>query len=220
MTDLFATSGSATATVEFIDGAIPVLFIDNVYENPAAVRRAALALNYSAGTAHYPGRIGRFPPDDPSLVAFVQKVATLVQREYLPRLPTLPNGQILRQLRGIDTDFAITDQHPERLSINQRKPHVDPVPIFGLIYLNEEPRGGTLFFRSRNEGAHTLLPAAGYPTADHEDLKLAYRIEGRFNRLAIYPGFVLHSGEITGDWIRSDERLNSPRLTQRFQFFP
>jgi hypothetical protein len=46
------------------------------------------------------------------------------------------------------------------------------------------------------------------------------RIEAAFNRLAIYPGFVPHSGEIVGEWIKTDERFTNPRLTQRLVFMP
>ena len=51
-----------------------------------------------------------------------------------------------------------------------------------------------------------------------DGFELCGRIAPVFNRLAIYPGFVLHSGEIAGDWIRSDERFSNPRLTQRLIF--
>lgn len=45
-------------------------------------------------------------------------------------------------------------------------------------------------------------------------------IEGRFNRLAVYPGFVPYTGQIEGEWIKGDARFREPRLTQRFVFFP
>ena len=67
-----------------------------------------------------------------------------------------------------------------------------------------------------------LAPAVareGYPTATYPGLELAGRIEGRFNRLAIYPGFILHTGEIAGEWIEGDERFDVPRLTQRMMFY-
>jgi hypothetical protein len=89
------------------------------------------------------------------------------------------------------------------------------VPIFGLVYLNQEERGGTLFFKPRQG------PAAerhGYQTTSDGAFELCGRIEGRFNRLAIYPGFIPHSGEIAGPWIEGEERTRHPRLTQRLQF--
>lgn len=218
MRDLFAISDTARVTVEFIDEHSTVLLIDNIFRNPHAVREAALKLEFVPGTAHYPGRIGRFPPNDPSLSSFLGQIGALVQSQYLPHLPTPPDGRRLTQLRGLDTDFAITDRHPGELSPAQRKPHIDAAPVFGLVYLNDPPRGGTLFYR-QNKQKRELQPANGYPTAENIEVELSYHLEGLFNRLAIYPGFVLHSGEIEGNWITSEDRFRNPRLTQRIQFF-
>lgn len=218
MSDLFAICDAAEVTVDFIDEHSTVLLIDNIFRNPHAIRDAALKLDFSPGTANYPGRVARFPPGDQSLLAFLRNIGSLVQSNYLPHLPALPNGRKLTQLRGLDTDFAITDLHPDHLSPTQRKPHIDAAPVFGLIYLNDPPRGGTMFYRQRKK-EDQLLPAHGYPTAKSDQVELCYRVEGLFNRLAIYPGFVLHSGEIEGDWIKGEERFRNPRLTQRIQFF-
>jgi hypothetical protein len=216
--DLFATGSAAQVSIGYIDGQIPFLTVDGILADPAAVRDAALALPYVPGTAHYPGRLARFPAGDRSLTAFLQKVSALVTREYLPRLPPTPGGAKLSALRGADTDFAITDAHPSQLHAEQREPHIDAVPVFGLLYLNEESRGGTLFFKPRAEG-ETLASEAGYPSRAHGRFEVCGHIEGLYNRLAIYPGFVLHSGEIEGQWIGTDMRFRSPRLTQRIMFF-
>jgi hypothetical protein len=215
--DLFATARAPQVQMDRLGGEIPTLAIDNIYLDPLAIRRAVLALDFSPGTAHYPGRVARFPPGDPSLVAFLRKVVALIDRHYLPLLPTLPDGRRAERIKGLDTDFAITDTHPDQLSPAQRRPHIDAVPIFGLIYLNEEDRGGTLFFKPRQ--AASQAPHAGYQSGADADVELCGKIEGRFNRLAIYPGFVLHSGEIKGDWIRTEDRFTAPRLTQRLMFF-
>jgi hypothetical protein len=216
--DLFATGASPTLSVDHVDGRIPALTVDGIFRDPLRVRETALALPYSPGTAHYPGRIARFAPGDPSLIGFIRKVVDLVSKQYLPRLPPLEGGRRLTQVRGVDTDFAVTDLAPDQLSPEQRRPHVDPVPVFGLVYLNEEPRGGTLFFKPKTESPGKL-DRAGYPTRSDEELEICGRIEGKFNRLAIYPGFILHSGEIHGPWIEGEDRLKSPRLTQRIMFF-
>jgi hypothetical protein len=216
--DLFAIGANPPIAVDHIDGQIPYFAIDGIFRDPLAVREAALALPYSEGTAHYPGRVARFPPDNPSLIAFLRKVVALVEREYLPRLPALPDGRKPTRVRGVDTDFAITDVPPGQLSLEQRMPHVDAVPVFGLVYLNAEPRGGTLFFKPKT-AEPPCLDRTGYPTRSDEELEVSGRIEGRYNRLAIYPGFILHSAEIEGAWIESDERLHKPRLTQRIMFF-
>ncbi len=213
--DLFATGAAPQLSGGFIDGRIPFLTMDGIFADPLALREAALALPFSAGTAHYPGRVARFPEGDPSLTEFLRKLVGLVTSEYLPRLPALPGGGRLSRVRGVDTDFAITETHPSELTDTQRAPHTDAVPVFGLVYLNEMPRGGTLFFKPSKDPAAI---ASGYPRSD-EQLEVCGHIEGRFNRLAIYPGFILHSGEIEGEWIEGDDRFSSPRLTQRIAFF-
>jgi hypothetical protein len=216
--DLFAIDAAAQLSEGYIDGQIPYLTIDNIFAQPSEVRTAALALPFSQGTAHYPGRVARFPPGNPSLTELLRKLVELVTREYLPRLPALQGGERLTRVRGVDTDFAIIDRHPSELSAIQRAPHTDAVPVFGLVYLNEEPRGGTLFFKPRRQVVVDGAERSGYPKSD-EQLEVCGHIHGRFNRLAIYPGFVHHSGEIDGEWIESHERYTSPRLTQRIAFF-
>lgn len=216
---MFATSAQPTARLEWLAQTIPALLVDNIYRDPARVRNTALGLSYEPGTAHYPGRVARLPPGDAPVIAFLRKVLALVNRHYLPHLPAFQGGRRLTAIRSIDTDFAIMDLHPEELSPQQRRPHIDAVPLFGLIYLNEVDRGGTLFFRSKTDA---MSPAVhqGYQVASDEQVQLCGRIEGRFNRLAIYPGFMLHSGEVKGDWIHSDARFEFPRLTQRLMFLP
>lgn len=216
--DLFASGSAPQVSFGLIDGQVPYLTVDGVFANPRAVREAALALPYSIGTAHYPGRVARFPAHDASLTSFIQKVVTLVMREYLPRLPRLPDGRQLSSLRGADTDFAITDTHPDQLSAAQRQPHTDAIPVFGLVYLNEEPRGGTLFFK-RRPMLQSDADASPYPSRFDERYEVCGHIEGLFNRLAIYPGFIPHSGEIEGEWIGGQARFTSPRLTQRIMFY-
>jgi len=216
--DLFAIGPAPQVSMNYIDGQVPFLTVDGIFTDPSAVRSAALALPYSPAPAHYPGRLARVPAGDVSLMAFLQKVAALVTRQYLPRLPPLPGGARLSALRGADSDFAITDTHPSQLRVEQREPHLDAVPVFGLVYLNEEPRGGTLFFKPR-AGSAMRESHEGYPSRVHDRYEVCGHIEGLYNRLAIYPGFILHSGEIEGEWIGSETRFSSPRLTQRIMFF-
>lgn len=215
--DLFATGAAPQLSVGYIDGRIPFATVDGVFADPRAVRAAALALPYSPGTRYYPGRIARFPEGDPSLEAFIRKVAGLVTRDYLPRLPPLPGGARLSAPRAIETDFAVTETPPDQLNEGQRQPHTDAVPVFGLVYLNEEPRGGTLFFKPR-DAVQADVEASGYPSRDHHRFEVCGHIEGRFNRLAIYPGFIFHSGEIDGGWIATEAGVSAPRLTQRIMF--
>lgn len=216
--DLFAVNPKARAQLVPLYGQLPALLVDDIFVDPRRVREAALNLPYQPGGAHYPGRTARMPPENKSLGDFIRVVVQLIERTYLPALPAFADGSRLTKIRSVDTDFAITDLQPAELTREQSRPHIDGVPVFGLVYLNEIDRGGTLFFRPRR---HTGAPARrhGYQVESDEFIEVCGKIEGRFNRLAIYPGFIHHSGEIKGDWIDSDERLKSPRLTQRIMFF-
>ena len=215
----FALNPNARPSLQLIGGRLPVLMVDDFFREPTAVRDAALALTYHPPDYPYPGKLAKVPGDEHSLALFRGTVLEFVNREYLPRIPTIAaNGRPIRQFARVHTDFAITDVHPDELAETQRKPHTDPVPVFGLVYLNPEERGGTLFF-DKPSGAPNPN-RRGYCASDDVDFPFIGKIEGLFNRLAIYPGFVLHTGEIVGDWISGDERFAAPRLTQRFVFFP
>jgi hypothetical protein len=191
-----------------------VLLIDNVFAHPEQIRRSALKLNFEPPTTPYPGRTAAVGEANASLQHFLRWALDIVNRHWLPQIP---RDRGIGALARVHSDFAIVDLHPDQLTDRQRIPHVDPVPVFGLVYLNREDRGGTLFFR-RTGAERPAMPSPGYVSRSRDGFELCGRIESVFNRLVVYPGFVLHSGEIAGDWIRSDERFSNPRLTQRLIF--
>ena len=215
--DLFRLSPSAELRLTTA-GSLPVLLVDNVYERPDEIREMALGLSFDAPDYPYPGRIA-VPPPSASLRAVTQWALQTANARYLPNIPPIAGqGQPITAFREVHTDFAIIDVHPDELTQTQRLPHVDPVPVFGLIYLNREERGGTLFFQPTTvpeDGAQ-----GGYITNSNRAFKLLGRIEAAFNRMAIYPGFIPHTGEIAGGWIEGEDRFRNPRLTQRFVFLP
>jgi len=216
--NLFQLSRERRLSVEMIAGKFPVVLVDEFYERPDDIRAAALTLPFRKPTHQpYPGKLAQIPPN-PSLRDAVNCVTQFANAEFLPRAPIRQRGSLVASLRVVDTDFAVVDTHPDELEPVQRKPHVDPVPVFGLVYLNHEDRGGTLFFQQIADEPEEVGP--GYLTHSNEHFELLGKIEAKFNRLAIYPGFVLHSGEIAGDWIEGEERFTNPRLTQRFVFLP
>ncbi len=215
--DLFRLSPHIEVRFEVLGGGVPTILIDDVYARPDEIRDMALGLSYSAPPYPYPGKLA-VPPASRSLTELTQGALKTANEEYLRRVPLRNHGVPIERFRKIYTDFAIVDVHPDELSESQRIPHVDPVPVFGLVYLNREERGGTLFFEQ-------VAPVTGEPSdrgymrESNEAFRLRARIEPKFNRLAIYPGFVPHSGDI-GSWIETDERFNNPRLTQRLVFMP
>lgn len=218
---LFDTPKELDVQFLTVGGQIPVIQIDDFFEKPDDVRQSALCLFYETPPYPYPGKLAAVPEPNRSLDDLKRKVLRLVNTLYLPRVPPIEHGgQRVSSFRQVHVDFAIVDVHPEELSEAQRIPHTDPVPIFGLVYLNREERGGTLFFRQNASTGEEASRGNGYLTASNEEFELLGRIEPAYNRLVIYPGFVPHSGEIAGDWISGPERFSSPRLTQRLVFVP
>jgi hypothetical protein len=218
--DLFALSPNLQPRMELLGGRLPVLIVDNLYARPDDVRAYALEQPFAPPPYPYPGRLAAAPEDNASLRSARRWVLELANRAYLARVPAIAHaGRRLMAFSQLQTDFAVVDVHPDDLSHEQRMPHVDPVPVFGLVYLNREERGGTLFFEQKAQ-APAPDQLNGYMTESTATFELCGRIEPAFNRLAIYPGFVPHSGEISGEWIKGEERYSNPRLTQRFVFLP
>lgn len=215
--DVFQLRPGLSFRFEMIAEGLPVIIVDDLYQRPDEIRAAALSLDYEPGPLGYPGRVAPAPRGNASLGRFLGELLALVNNQYLPRVPIAADGKRVANFSRMYTDFALIDMHPDDLKEAQRAPHIDPIPIFGLVYLNHEERGGTLFFRRTGE-SETLAEKQGYQTQSGGGYELCGRIEPAFNRLAIYPGFVHHSGEI-GSWIETEERFTSPRLTQRLMFF-
>jgi hypothetical protein len=138
--DLFRLSPDAEIRLTTA-GSIPVILVDNVYQRPEEIREMALALSFASPSYPYPGKIA-VPPPSASLQAVTQWALNAANTRYLPNIPPIAGGgQPITAFRQVQTDFAIIDVHPDELSQTQRLPHVDPVPVFGLIYLNREERG-------------------------------------------------------------------------------
>jgi hypothetical protein len=218
--DLFSISPSLKPRMEKVGGIIPVIVIDDFYQRPDEIRSAALSLSYNAPEYPYPGKLAQLPAGNASVASLLHWALTTVNDVYLPNIPPIATGgKPIQAFSKVYSDFAVVDLHPDELSPIQRIPHIDPVPVFGLIYLNREERGGTMFFDQIAE-VDVERVGGGYLTDSSREYRVLGRIEAAFNRLAIYPGFVPHSGEIVGEWIRTDERFTNPRLTQRLVFMP
>jgi hypothetical protein len=218
--DLFSISPNLKPRMERVGGLIPVIVIDDFYQRPDEIRSAALSLSYDAPDYPYPGKLAKLPAGNPSVTSLLQWALATVNGAYLPKVPPMATGgKPIQAFSKVYSDFAVVDVHPDELSPIQRIPHIDPVPVFGLIYLNREDRGGTMFFDQIAE-VDVGRVGQGYLSESSREYRLLGRIEAAFNRLAIYPGFVPHSGEIVGEWIKTEERFTSPRLTQRLVFMP
>lgn len=192
---------------------VPALIIDDFFAAPTQLRNAALKLAFREVPGTYPGRQAHVPRGDEELLHFHQKVLKIVCATYMPEISRyLPPLCISR----VKSDFAVVDTHPSQLSDEQRVPHTDPVPIFGLVYLSIPPRGGTVFFEELD--ASDPGPSEGYFAEGNAKWTVTGKLDGAFNRCVFYPGSIPHSGEIVGEWIENEERFDAPRLTLRMLF--
>jgi hypothetical protein len=123
---------------------------------------------------------------------------------------------------------------PDALGPLQRVPHFDHADGEGFAiihYLSKNPGGGTAFYRHDRTGYETMTKvrlelygparsqdleefgqAQGYQSGHGNGFTELGMVEARFNRAAIYPGNLLHSGLLPKNFAFSaDPRLG--RLT-------
>ncbi|WP_261389806.1 DUF6445 family protein [Ferrimonas balearica] len=205
----------------------PILVVDDAVQCVASLRDVACQCGEfkSAMGAFYPGIRAPLPPS---------YVIDVVNRA-VPLLRQLHGVPEHYQLRPAGFSFSLLTQSPERLQPLQRLPHFDtPDPYhFALLhYLNPGPHGSTALFRHRESGYERIdakrmdgyfslaqsaldelmkLPPA-YMVESNHHYDCYYSVPYRENRLAIYPGNLLHSIQVNPEQDISDDPL-SGRLT-------
>lgn len=210
----------AQLRVELVEGVIPVLFIDDFYQDPQEVRAEGLRASFDTSIALYPGRHAKLENVEARHV--VHKICDV--------LTSL--GDRVYEASTSFTDFSILTTKASDLLGQQKHPHIDPTPVLGLVYLNTAHSQGTCFYRNRVLGKHTIvgreenealsifLQTQG-PTYEPETYEISgnaawekiYTIEGKFNRLVVYPGNVFHSIDVSD--VPDVFDINTVRLTQR-----
>lgn len=201
-----------------------VIVCDNVLEDVNAVRDLAIAeANFEAeSTTSYPGR--RAELSHPYTTTVFPLVASLIRDNY-----SLPDSSRAHLNAGY---FSLVTLPPEKLNLQQRIPHFDsanPCYFAAMQYINGGNFGGTSFYSHRPTGfenitvertekliqsAQSLIQKSPprqdyfYESDDHF-LRLA-TVSHKANRLLIYPGTLLHSGNI-----RSAADINSDPATGR-----
>ncbi len=120
-------------------------------------------------------------------------------------------------------EFAIVTAPPENLLLRQRIPHIDAPDsryIAGLHYLCYPKHGGTSFYRHRRTGYESVdlgrrdvlqralqseiatsgAPPMAYIDGDTDFFVRTASFDAAFNRLLLYRGVTLHSGNIPRDF--------------------
>jgi Family of unknown function (DUF6445) len=225
-------SGSIEVKVEVVAGKFPVVLIDGFYANPDAVREFALAQRYGHQQGLYPGTHeflyeGQTPRNEHERQVLDARSLVCKVLKDLSGLPL--------EVSDLRTDFSLVTTPARRLNKFQKHPHFDETPLLGLVYLNDPSMGGTVIYRNKRLGLVGLLTAEhrqayerwlkesapdpqidSYVLDDPENWQPVFEIEGRYNRFAAYPGFILHWPKCTSVPEPFDPRR--ARLTQRFLF--
>lgn len=219
--DRFVVNPSARLHVETLSSGCPVLVIDDFYADPMAVRAAALEGRYDRSLAFYPGLHSELGEDAgrPLRATLAGLLATLGSARCRPE--------------DISTDFSIVTTPAHEMLAQQKHPHVDGVPLAGVLYLNPDYEVGTSFFRHRPTGLAFVRDEAeqqaygqwmqthgersqpaSYAVGGDGIWEHLHSVAGRFNRLVMYPGTAFHS--IAMHDVAAKLSLESARLTQRF----
>lgn len=210
----------------------PVVVIDNFVQDPDVLvdQAARMAPFPKPAGNYYPGVRRMITSDDGQVYDYVQaicrSVASLIGSTY-----QVPN------LEFIEASFSLVTTRPEALVSLQSRPHIDSseAGYFAVLhYLSRKAGGGTGFYRQVRTGFETILPdrVAAYGAAQARDENIfgppsAYfsgssdgyaeiaKVDARFNRAAIYPGNLLHSGLLPDDFDFSPDPRQG-RLTANF----
>lgn len=196
---------------------VPVVVIDNFFQDPEhIIDLAADVAPFPRQEGHYyPGVRHRILPNDTARFGYVESVCQAL-------------GPLVSQIYGLnryeitDAGFSLVTMRPDALTPLQRVPHFDHADGEGFAiihYLSKHPGGGTAFYRHDRTGFETLTKerleiygpartqdlqemgaAQGYHSGNGNGFTELGMIEARFNRAAIYPGNLLHSGIIPPDF--------------------
>lgn len=178
------------------------------------------------GETAYPGRRRQIYPNDAA--------AAYVMSSLKAAAPLIAEAFPSAGFRLLEASFSLVTTPPEALSAVQRLPHfdwADPSILAVLHHLHNVQGTGTSFYRHiasgvervdseaaprlrqamRDEDARLGL-AEGFAAETSDRYEKIFHVEGRFNRLVIYQGALLHSGDIPPDFtFSSDPRVG--RLT-------
>jgi len=213
---------NATIRIEKVRRDIPVLMIDDFYEDADAVREEGVKASFDQSLAFYPGRHASI--SNPQVDIVKSQLCAIVGAVSGLKVPA----------QQVHSDFSLLTTRPSDLLSAQKHPHTDPVALTGIVYLTPHSNSGTNLFYNRvldlhavtteedksrlaefMDGAGAAFVPKGYQV-DTECWEKLYTIEGKYNRYASFPGCVFHSIDVVD--VPEHVRTDTARLTQRFLF--
>ncbi len=223
----FSVNRSATPYLNHVgQEKTPVFILDNFLENLSQdLLYNVDKLGFEQATTYYPGIRARLPEE--YILSVARALVPLIQKIY-----SIPTDY---QLEFFDSYYSLVTAKPDELLPEQQIPHFDGADKYRfalLHYLNPNPHGGTAFFRHNITGLERVYETQTdaflssvskyYGTRTVEKTKYIDSSNTHFtkigeipyvpNRMAIYPGNLLHSGMINPD-IDIDASPVSGRLT-------
>lgn len=181
----------------------PVVIIDEAFPKLDLLRAHIETLTFSEVPGGFPGHRAKIEE------AYLAPISRVLQ-SVLTDVFGLSQGVVIK-----DCQASLVTTRPENLSVPQRRPHIDdtdPRLIAMMHYLDGEEKGGTAFFRQKRTGFETITPdrkaayeadlerssppPQTYMTKSNEDFERIGAVSARPNRLAIYRGNLLHSGDV------------------------
>jgi len=230
---LFAFNDNAQVKLAHIGRrGIRVSMIDNVLHDPEGVAALGFAQSYATDRSNlYPGM--RAPMPDTFSTAFRTWLTPILQRNGV-----LEGNQAIHH----DTSFfsVVTTASTDLLPI-QSIPHydsTDPNLFAAVIYLCDTRFSGTSFYRHRKTGYEEIteenrnnyklsldndvrihgVPKKEYMNGDSLLFEAIFSNELKFNSAIIYPGRILHAGNIKRQFSppkdKSEWRLTVTALLQ------
>lgn len=203
----------------------PLAIVDNLLEHPEILQEyAENQARFQPDTGLYPGN--RAPAPSAFQSALITAMGATIRSVF---------GLARREFRHVDSDFSIVSTPPSELELLQRIPHFDGTnrsELASIFYLCDSEFGGTSFYRHNSSGFEFVDDKRHRPyvsrlqqevsTSPHcpsgyinGDTALFTRIggcEAKFNRLVLYRGTSLHSGDI-GSHYCFEEASPKGRLT-------
>jgi hypothetical protein len=198
-----------------------VVVIDDVLSNArAAVDMAAALPAFPPETrTAYPGKRYQIGPGD--------QASLCVRGILMAAGPVIQSQYDADTYRVFEASFSLVTTPPRDRSPRQSIPHYDsddPNYLAILLHLHHLPDTGTAFYRHLASDLEQVSPdnsaqyrqlvqaelaargadpaEAGRPYANYEE---TFRVEGRFNRLAIYQGSLIHQGYFAPDFSYNDD---------------
>jgi hypothetical protein len=203
----------------------PIVVIENYLKDAERLAEAAWSAEFRPveGVA-YPG--ARTPLPDRYHATF---------RRHLARSLCEIFGFGLSDIVRSQGDFSMVTVRPENLQAVQRIPHIDgtePTMIAGVHFLCSSDKGGTSIYRHRRTGYENVTearrnlylrtlseearamgpPPLAYIYGETPQFQRIASFDAAFNRVLIYRGSILHSGNIAPDF-DFDPNPRTGRLT-------